>query len=94
MRAMIRGEEGIVLPIAMTVMLILSLLTAVAMGVSVNLSDTSNVDRRSKQALSAAEAGLQVAAYRVNQASSAAAPGQQVPHDSRRRARDIPRGSR
>ena len=70
----IEAEDGIVLPTAMTVMLVLSLLTAAALGVSVNVSDTSKHDRRAKQALSAAEAGLQVAFYRMNQASSAALP--------------------
>ena len=59
-------ERGAVLPIAISVLLIVILLTGVAVAYSVRSVDRSNYDRYSARALAAADAGLDVAHYRVN----------------------------
>lgn len=65
----ISGEErGAVLPIAISVLLIVLMLTGVAVAYSVRSIDRSNFDRRSARALAAADAGLDVARYRMNKA--------------------------
>ncbi len=56
------------LPIAVSVMLIVILLTGVAVAYSVRSVDRSNFDRNAARALGAADAGLDVARYRMNKA--------------------------
>ena len=65
-RVRLRREEGVALPITVTALAILGTLAALVTATAVQLSGTSNVDRDSKRALSAAEAGLHAATYRVN----------------------------
>lgn len=62
------GERGAVLPIAVSVLMIVILLTGVAVAYSVRSVDRSNFDRYSARAHSAADAGLDVARYRMNKA--------------------------
>lgn len=64
----VRDESGVALPIAVSVLLIVLLLTGVAVAYSVRSVDRSNYDRYSARALAAADAGLDVARYRMNKA--------------------------
>jgi type II secretory pathway pseudopilin PulG len=67
--ARIAGEQrGAALPIAVSVLLIVIMLTGVAVAYSVRSVDRSNFDRRAARALAAADAGLDVARYRMNKA--------------------------
>lgn len=69
LRARLIGEQrGGVLPIAVSVLLIVLLLTGVTVAYSVRSVDRSNFDRYSARALAAADAGLDVAQYRMNKA--------------------------
>lgn len=61
-----REERGAVLPIAVAVLLIVVMLTGAAVAYSVRSVDRSNYDRYSARALAAADAGLDVAHYRLN----------------------------
>jgi Tfp pilus assembly protein PilX len=61
------GEAGFILPTAMIVLLILTALTAAAVTVATQTSGSTARDANSKAAFEAAEAGLQVAAYRLNE---------------------------
>jgi Tfp pilus assembly protein PilX len=65
-RARISSESGFVLPAAVIVLLVLTLLTGAALTVSTQTSTSTFRDTNSKGALEAAEAGLQVAVYRLN----------------------------
>jgi Tfp pilus assembly protein PilX len=60
------SEAGFVLPAAVIVLLVLTLLTGAALTVSTQTSTSTFRDTNSKGGLEAAEAGLQVAAYRLN----------------------------
>ena len=62
----LRREEGVALPVAVTALALLGVLAGLVATTAVRLSGSSNVDRDSKRALSAAEAGLRAATYRVN----------------------------
>jgi Tfp pilus assembly protein PilX len=59
-------ESGFVLPAAVIVLLVLTLLTGAALTVATQTSSSTARDSNSKSSLAAAEAGLQVAAYRLN----------------------------
>lgn len=60
------SERGAALPIAVSVLLIVLMLTGAAVAYSVRSVDRSNYDRYSARALAAADAGLDVAGYRIN----------------------------
>lgn len=62
---LLRSEAGIALPVVMASLAIVSILSGVVATSAWNLSGTSNKDKSSKQALAAAEAGLQAARYRI-----------------------------
>jgi len=64
-------ESGVALVVAMGVMMILGILTAVVAASSENVADSSREDRDAKRALGAAEAGLRRANYLLNQRRSA-----------------------
>lgn len=66
MRALLRREEGISLPVTMGVMFVLLVISAAAAAGTVKLTSTSADDRDSKRALAAAEAGIRSAVYRIN----------------------------
>lgn len=66
MRKLRRDEEGIALPVAISILAIVLLLVGVAVAYSVHSLDRSNHDRASARALAAADAGLDVAGYRMN----------------------------
>ena len=66
MHSVIRKQEGIALPVAAGMMLVVSLLVAAFFSSALQLGTSANKDRAAKQAISAAEAGLQSAAYRMN----------------------------
>lgn len=60
------GEAGFVLPTAMIVLLILTVLIGAAVTVASQTSTSTTRDDNTKAALEAAEAGLQTAAYRLS----------------------------
>jgi hypothetical protein len=59
-------DDGFVLPAAMMMLLILLVLSVTALQLSLNSVDTSNRDRRVVRALQAADAGVDVAIFRLN----------------------------
>jgi hypothetical protein len=59
-------QEGVALPAATGMMLVISLFVTAFFALALRTNDTSNADRNSKRALAAAEAGLQTAVYRLN----------------------------
>jgi Tfp pilus assembly protein PilX len=60
-------EAGFVLPTAIIVLMIVTVLTGAAIAVSTQTSKSTTRDVGTKAALEAAEGGLQVASYRLNQ---------------------------
>jgi type II secretory pathway pseudopilin PulG len=64
--SILRGTEGFALITALLVMLIVGLLTAAAVDVATQTSTSTTQDNNVKAALEAAEAGLQVATYRIS----------------------------
>jgi hypothetical protein len=67
MRHLLRSQDGVALPVASGLLLVVSILVVGFFTVSLRVNDTSVKDRSSKRALAAAEAGLQMAIYRLNQ---------------------------
>ncbi len=68
MRAFDRhGEGGFAMASAIIVLLLLTLLTGLAVTISAQTSTSTTRDQRVKAAFEAAEAGLQIAAYRLGQ---------------------------
>jgi hypothetical protein len=63
---LVRDEQGFVLPVTIAVLAIALLLTSIAIISATGLTSAGTSDRRSKQAIAAADAGLQTAAYRLN----------------------------
>jgi hypothetical protein len=61
------AEAGFVLPSAIAVLLVLAMLTGAAIALSTRTSSSTTRDDNVKAALEAAEAGLQVASYRLTQ---------------------------
>lgn len=74
----LRGERGAVLPIAVSVLLIVLMLTGAAVAYSVRSVDRSNYDRYSARALAAADAGLDIARYRLNKVVAAGSVGSAI----------------
>jgi hypothetical protein len=66
-RRLTRSQEGVALPVATAMLLVISLFVIAFFSVTLQVNDTSIKDRSSKRALAAAEAGLQTALYRLNQ---------------------------
>lgn len=66
-RRLLAAEAGFILPTAIMIMLILALLMGAAIAVSTQTSRSTTRDDNAKVALEAAEAGLQVASYRLSQ---------------------------
>jgi Tfp pilus assembly protein PilX len=60
------SQEGVALPVATAMMLVISLFVVAFFTTALRVNDTSVDDRASKRALAAAEAGLQMAMYRLN----------------------------
>jgi Tfp pilus assembly protein PilX len=75
MRHLVKSQDGIALPVASVMMLVISLFVIGFFSVSLRVNQTSIEDRSSKRALAAAEAGLQVAVYRLNQDIGTCAAG-------------------
>ncbi len=69
MRLRLRAEDGIAAVVALSSLMIVSVLAGTVLTSSLSLSDSSNRDRASKRALAAAEAGLQQATFRINRLS-------------------------
>ena len=67
MRQLLRSQDGVALPVASGMLLVIAILVVGFFSVSLRVNDTSVEDRSSKRALAAAEAGLQMAVYRLNQ---------------------------
>ncbi len=63
----LRDERGIALPVALAALLILSLLGTAAVLAATQASNLTGRDANDKTALEAADAGLRIAAYRLNQ---------------------------
>ena len=66
MRQLLRSEDGVALPVASGMLMVVSILVVGFFAVSMRVNDTSVESRSSKRALAAAEAGLQTAVYRLN----------------------------
>jgi type II secretory pathway pseudopilin PulG len=60
------NEDGFVLPIALAMMVILLVLSAAAIALSLRSVDNSTSDRRVVRSLQAADAGVDVAIFRLN----------------------------
>jgi Tfp pilus assembly protein PilX len=67
------GEAGFVLPTAIIVTMIVTVLAGAAIKISTQTSKSTTRDVSTKAALEAAEGGLQVASYRINQLKPGAA---------------------
>ena len=67
MQNLFRNEDGVALPVAAGVLLVLSLLIVALASNAMQATSSANKDRNSKRALGAAEAGLQVANNRLNE---------------------------
>lgn len=67
LRERLSREDGVVLVAAIGLLMVISLLVLAFGSSSIQLSDNSVRDQRSKRALAAAEAGLQAAVFRLNQ---------------------------
>src|SRR5579875_1350589 len=65
-RARLAQERGVALVAALSALLVILLLSAAAAAVSMQTNHYANRDYHNKNALEAAEAGLQVALYRLN----------------------------
>jgi Tfp pilus assembly protein PilX len=68
----LKAQDGVALPVATAMLLVISLFVAAFFTVALRVNETSIQDRSSKRALAAAEAGLQAAVYRLNQIRPAA----------------------
>jgi Tfp pilus assembly protein PilX len=68
MRTLIRIERGIAMPLALGMLLLVTLVAGGVASVALNASDEARDDRNAKRALAAAETGLQVANLRLNNA--------------------------
>jgi Tfp pilus assembly protein PilX len=66
MRSSIKRQDGVALPVVAGVLLLIAILTGSIAAQAIRSSDEANNDRSSKRALSAAEAGLRVAVFRLN----------------------------
>jgi Tfp pilus assembly protein PilX len=66
-RRLTTSQEGVALPVATAMLLVISLFVIGFFSVTLQVNETSIDDRSSKRALAAAEAGLQMALYRMNQ---------------------------
>ena len=73
MRRLLRSEDGVALPVATGMLMVISILAVGFFTVSTRVNDTSVDSRSSKRALAAAEAGLQTAVYRLNLLNQSAA---------------------
>jgi hypothetical protein len=62
----LRSQQGIALPVALMILFILGLLGATLVHTAVSSGTQSNRDRNVKRAVSAADAGIDVAIYRLN----------------------------
>jgi Tfp pilus assembly protein PilX len=71
-RQLLRSEDGVALPVASGLLLVVSILVVGFFAVSLRVNDTSVEDRSAKRALAAAEAGLQTAIYRLNSLNASA----------------------
>ncbi len=72
LRKSARDESGMVMIVALIVLLIVGALAAAALSVAVQTNGSARQDVNRKNALEAAEAGLQVANYRLNMLAPAA----------------------
>jgi type II secretory pathway pseudopilin PulG len=73
-RIRLRNEDGVALPVAIAMMVVISLLVTAFFTVALQLQDTTVNDRSQKRALAAAEAGLQTAVQRLNQINNPPVP--------------------
>jgi type II secretory pathway pseudopilin PulG len=74
MRKLLANEKGIAMPTATSMLMVVSLLVAAGLATATQLSQSSNRDEDRKRALSAAEAGIQTAVYRLNQIRNPVVP--------------------
>jgi Tfp pilus assembly protein PilX len=75
------SQDGVALPVATAMMLVISLFVAAFFATALQVNDTSVDDRASKRALAAAEAGLQMAMYRLNNRIGTNQPAQCLTND-------------
>ena len=67
MRRVISSQDGVALPVASVMLLVISLFVIAFFSVTLQVNESSIEDRSSKRALAAAEAGIHTAVYRINQ---------------------------
>jgi Tfp pilus assembly protein PilX len=75
MRRLLTNQSGVAMPTATSMLMVVSLLVAAGLATATQLSHGSNRDQDQKRALSAAEAGIQTAVYRMNQIRNPKVPG-------------------
>jgi type II secretory pathway pseudopilin PulG len=63
---LVNRQDGVALPVVAGVLLLISILTGTVAATAIRSSDEANNDRSAKRALSAAEAGLKLARFRLN----------------------------
>lgn len=66
-RRILRAESGFVVPLIVIVLFVIAILAGASITVAVQASKSSSRDASVKTALAAAEAGLQIAAYRLDE---------------------------
>ncbi len=71
-RRLIRDESGVAVALAVSVLAVVLLLVAVVLSASIQANNTASRDTSAKRALGAAEAGMQIARYRLNKVDPAA----------------------
>lgn len=64
----VRREDGFALPLAMSMMAIVAMLAAAAIGFATHNTDRATRDRNASRALGATDAGVDAALYRMNKA--------------------------
>lgn len=64
---LLRDQTGIALPTALGVLTVVGVLSASVFAVSMRVNDTSSASRDAKRALSAADAGIEAATFRMNE---------------------------
>ncbi len=66
MMRLVREQTGIALPAALSVLVVVGVLSSAVFAVSLRVSDTSTASRDAKRALAAADSGLEAAMFRMN----------------------------
>jgi type II secretory pathway pseudopilin PulG len=74
MRKRLANQAGIAMPTTTSILMVVSLMVAAVLATATQLAHSSNRDQDKKRALSAAEAAMQTAVYRLNQIRNPVVP--------------------